>query len=44
LNGVNSITTPMAISPEKSKIAFDHNVVKLGMKPYSFNIIRVSIK
>jgi len=43
LNVVNSLTEPLTISPQKSKIEVDKNLVKLNMKPYSFNVIRVSI-
>jgi alpha-N-arabinofuranosidase len=44
LNAVNSLTAPLAVSPQKSEIVFDKSLVKLDMKPYSFNVIRVSIK
>ena len=43
LNSVNSMNEPLAVSPKKSEIEIDDNQVKLNLKPYSFNIIRVSI-
>ncbi len=43
LNAVNSLKEPLTVSPQKSEIGLDKNLVKLDMKPYSFNIIRVSI-
>ncbi|MDO3627177.1 alpha-L-arabinofuranosidase C-terminal domain-containing protein [Mucilaginibacter sp. BT774] len=43
LNGVNSLDKPLAISPQKSEVAVDGGHIKLSLKPYSFNVIRVKI-
>ncbi|MDO3626199.1 alpha-L-arabinofuranosidase C-terminal domain-containing protein [Mucilaginibacter sp. BT774] len=43
LNSVNSINEPLAICPKKNTLVIKDNRIKLTMKPYSFNIIRVSI-
>jgi len=42
LGKVNSIQYPTAISPKKQNIALAGNKIKLVLKPYSFNIIRVN--
>lgn len=43
LKGVNSLNEPLAISPKKSEIVLNDNHLKLSLKPYSFNVIRVKI-
>lgn len=40
---VNSLDNPLAISPQKSEIIVNDNHIKLSLKPYSFNVIRVKI-
>ena len=42
LDKVNSIQYPMAVSPKQQNITIAGNKIKLALKPYSFNIIRVS--
>lgn len=43
LNSVNSMNEPLAVSPKNSEIEIKNDQVKLSLKPYSFNIIRVSL-
>jgi alpha-N-arabinofuranosidase len=43
LNSVNSMNEPLVVSPKKSEIEIKDNQIKLNLKAYSFNIIRVSI-
>ena len=43
-DAVNSLDEPMKISPQKSEAAIIGDVVKLTLKPYSFNVIRVPLK
>ena len=43
LDGVNSLDKPLAISPQKSGATVDGGHIKLSLKPYSFNVIRVKI-
>ena len=43
LDSVNSIDEPMNISPKKSDIKVKDGRVNLNLKPYSFNVIRVSL-
>jgi len=43
LDSVNSIDEPMNISPKKSDIGVKDGRVNLNLKPYSFNVIRVSL-
>ncbi|MEO6976831.1 MAG: hypothetical protein ABI113_00590, partial [Mucilaginibacter sp.] len=43
LQKVNSLNEPLAISPKTSEIALNDNHIKLSLKPYSFNVIRVKI-
>lgn len=42
LDAVNSLTT-IAVSPKKQSIAVANNSIKLSLKPYSFNVIRVKL-
>ncbi|TWJ04540.1 alpha-N-arabinofuranosidase [Mucilaginibacter frigoritolerans] len=44
LDSVNSLDQPFAVSPQISNIEFKDNHIKLNLKPYSFNIIRVNIE
>lgn len=44
LDKVNSIQYPTAISPKQQYIAISGNIIRLKLKPYSFNIIRVNYK
>jgi len=44
LDSVNSMDQPLAVSPKITDIEFKDNHIKLNLKPYSFNIIRVSIE
>jgi len=43
-DAVNSLDEPTKISPQKSELAPIGDVVKLTLKPYSFNVIRVPLK
>ena len=43
LNSVNSFEAPLAVSPVKSAVTVKDNHIKLTLKPYSFNVIRVKM-
>lgn len=43
LDAVNSLDNPSAISPAKSDMEFKDSHIKLNLRPYSFNILRVSL-
>jgi alpha-N-arabinofuranosidase len=43
LNSVNSLDAPLAVSPKKSAVTVKDNHIKLSLKPYSFNVIRVKM-
>jgi len=43
LNSVNSLDKPLAVSPQKREIGLTGNHIKLTLKPYSFNVIRVKL-
>ncbi|HWZ03333.1 MAG TPA: alpha-L-arabinofuranosidase C-terminal domain-containing protein [Mucilaginibacter sp.] len=41
LSAVNSLDEPLVISPKSSPVLFENNHLKINLKPYSFNVIRV---
>lgn len=41
LKAVNSLDAPTTVSPVKSDITLSDNHIKMALKPYSFNVIRV---
>ncbi|MFI5136235.1 MAG: alpha-L-arabinofuranosidase C-terminal domain-containing protein [Sphingobacteriales bacterium] len=43
LNSVNSLDAPLAVSPVKSVVTFKDNHIKLNLKGYSFNVIRLKM-
>ncbi len=43
LDAVNSIGEPKALSPQSRQIVLTGNAVKLLLRPYSFNVIRVKM-
>jgi len=43
LNAVNSIAEPKAVSPQEQQANLSGNTLKLVLKPYSFNVIRIRI-
>jgi len=43
LDKVNSLDNPVAVSPKETAVTATGNHIKLVMKPYSFNVIRVKI-
>jgi len=43
LSAVNSLDEPLTISPKNSAVLFKNNHLKMTLKPYSFNVIRVKM-
>ena len=43
LTTVNSLDNPFTLSPKSGTVTFTDNHLKLDLKPYSFNVIRVKV-
>ncbi|MDR3694852.1 alpha-L-arabinofuranosidase C-terminal domain-containing protein [Mucilaginibacter sp.] len=43
LSAVNSLDNPFVISPKNNTVIFNNNHLKMALKPYSFNVIRVKM-